>query len=86
MQYSAECIILAPPFECNFQISNLLIYTVYVYLELHPEKIGFRLDSIHSALARERAPPHGQRRGTATRSETVVTRVPIHFLLDILCY
>jgi len=47
MQFSAECIILALPFECNFQKKNYILRKVALWGETP-------LTPIHSALDRER--------------------------------
>ena len=79
MQYSAEFIILAPPFERNFQITwqKITSWEKWI-LRIKPHRLPFILDSPTSA-------PHGQRLLLQPFQKTGTNqRVPILLILDIL--
>ena len=80
MQYSAEFIILAPPFDSNFQITwqKITSWENWI-LTIKPRWLPFILDSPTSA-------PRGQRLLLQPVQKTGTNpRVPILLILDILC-
>ena len=80
MQYSAGFIILAPPFERNFQITwqKITSWEKWI-LRIKPRWLQFILDSPASA-------PRGQRLLLQPVQKTGTNqRVPILLILDILC-
>ena len=81
MQYSAEFIILAPPFERNFQITwqKITSWEKWI-LRIKPRWLPFILDSPTSA-------PRGQRLLLQPVQKTGTNqRVPILLILDILWF
>ena len=81
MQYSDEFIILAPPFERNFQITwqKIISWEKWI-LTIKPHRLPFILDSPTSA-------PRGQRLLLQPFQKTETKqRVPILFILDILWF
>ena len=78
MQYSAEFIILAPPFERNFQITwqKITLWEKWI-LWVKPHKLPFILDSPASA-------PRGQRLLLQPVQKTGTNpRVPVLLILDM---
>ena len=80
MQYSAEFIILAPPFDSNFQITwqKITSWEKWI-LRIKPRWLPFILDSPTSA-------PRGQRLLLQpVQKPGNNPRVPVLLILDILC-